>query len=122
MARRAIPQLWCPPSPPCPDALKTKHLTAMSATAGWTIGVVLAILSAVLLASAWGTAGGAGPPPCGPAAMRGPPLPRWGGTAWRSGAEPLPRPVKVTVSLLGIIGLMENAAEMKVEGRLHSLF
>eukprot|EP00667_Euglena_gracilis_P006085 EG_transcript_6133 len=36
-------------------ALKAKHLAAMSTTAGWTVGVVGAILLAVLLASTWGT-------------------------------------------------------------------
>eukprot|EP00667_Euglena_gracilis_P001183 EG_transcript_1182 len=60
------------------DALKAKSLDAMSTTAGWTIGVVVAILLLVLFFSAWGT-------------------------------------VKVTLSLLNIIGLMEAVADMKVE-------
>eukprot|EP00667_Euglena_gracilis_P004196 EG_transcript_4215 len=60
------------------DALKASSLDAMSTTAGWTIGVVFAILCLVLLFSAWGT-------------------------------------VKVTLSLLHIIGLMEAVADMKVE-------
>eukprot|EP00667_Euglena_gracilis_P001106 EG_transcript_1105 len=37
------------------DALKTKHLDAMSTATGWTLGVVFAILLAVMMCSAWGT-------------------------------------------------------------------
>eukprot|EP00667_Euglena_gracilis_P002951 EG_transcript_2955 len=60
------------------DTLKAKHLDAMSTATGWTLGVVCAILLAVVLCSAWGT-------------------------------------VRLTLSLLDMIGLMEDVAEMKVE-------
>lgn len=79
---------WVPPPPlehrPCPDALKAKHLSAMSTTAGWTIGVVLALLLAVLLVSAWGTARGPRPPPT-------PALP-WGWAARMCRPQRSPRP------------------------------
>eukprot|EP00667_Euglena_gracilis_P001261 EG_transcript_1261 len=60
------------------DALQARHLSAMATATGWTIGVVCAILLAVLLLSAWGT-------------------------------------IRVNHSLLYIIGLMEDVANMKVE-------
>eukprot|EP00667_Euglena_gracilis_P000738 EG_transcript_738 len=37
------------------DALKAKHLDAMTTATGWILGVVFAILVVVLLLSAWGT-------------------------------------------------------------------
>eukprot|EP00667_Euglena_gracilis_P001593 EG_transcript_1593 len=37
------------------DALKSKHLSAMTTATGWILGVVFAILGVVLLSSAWGT-------------------------------------------------------------------
>eukprot|EP00667_Euglena_gracilis_P000564 EG_transcript_564 len=60
------------------EALKEKHLSAMATAAGWTIGVVFAILLVVLLLSAWGT-------------------------------------IHIHHSLLCIISLMEDVADMKVE-------